>query len=213
MNYGKWGSPGRAPLFRLWGCVMDNGQEGFTLSVTIPAAELAQLRRRVSYLEAVLIQVMREGHRIKEWFSAADLVGLRLPGLPASKAALTRLARTECWLVRAVPCQGGNRHEYHFSSLPRRAFEGLIDLVLLPPATGVPPIDAAPVLPDPIPVPAKPENTAPFWLLPLMRIIKRKGHMTVDQAVADLSASLPAGVVCPTVEEALNTLRELGMVG
>lgn len=188
----------------------------FQLSVTIPAADLAALQRRVVYLEAVLVQLLRDGQRIKEWFSVADLVELRLPGMPTAKNAITRAGRDGRWRVRKVKTQGGERHEYHFSAFPRRSFEALIDRVLSAvPEGSAMDLDAiaAPTLAPPPPLPPKPDSEAsPPWLLPLLRIIKRKGVLSIDQAMADLPASLPNGVACPSVEEALKALRNLGMV-
>lgn len=192
---------------------MDNEQDRFTLSVTIPAEDLAQLRRRLLYLEATLIQVLRDERRVKEWFSAAELVALRLPGLPTARAALTRLARSDGWKMNAVSCQGGQRHEYHFSSLPRRAFDALIDLVVAP-QVGAKPVDRVaevPELPAADPPARQPQNTAPPWVLPLMRSIRQHGAANLSEAIRDLPAFLPEGVTCPTVGEAMEVLRALGM--
>ncbi|SBW01014.1 conserved hypothetical protein [uncultured Alphaproteobacteria bacterium] len=193
---------------------MSNDQ-GFELSVSVPASEWAELRRRVLYLEATLVQVMREARCLKEWFSGAELVALRLPGLPASKNAITRLAREAEWRFRVVTCQGGNRHEYHFSSLPRRAFETLIERVLaatMPDDGEADPHDLVPSLPPPASPMKEADNTAPPWVLPLMRAIRLDGAATVREAVELLPRHLPAGVACPTMEEALDVLRRLGMV-
>lgn len=193
---------------------MPNDQ-GFELSVTVPASEWAELRRRVLYLEATLVQVMREARCLKEWFSVAELAALRLPGLPASKNAVTRLARESGWRFRVAACQGGSRHEYHFASLPRRAFEALIERVLAAAPAGdggADPRDLVPALPPPAPPIEADGNTAPPWVLPLLRAIKVDGAATVREALDLLPRHLPAGVVCPSVEEALDVLRRLGMV-
>jgi len=191
---------------------MDKGQDSFDLSVTIPASELAQLRRRVIYLEAALIQVMRDQRRIKEWFTAAELIALRLPGLPATKAAVTRIAREQGWRLQPIPCQGGERHAYHFTSLPRRAFQGLIDMVLAPPAGAVAPVDQLPELPEPEAEPAPPANAAQPWVLPLMRMLRHHGAANVAEAIRELPTVLPANVPCPSMAEAMLVLRALGMV-
>lgn len=193
---------------------MTNDNQELHLTVTLSALELAELRRRVTYLEAVLTQVLREGERIKEWFSAAELVALRLPGLPTAKNAVTRTARQGHWRLRKVQGRGGERHEYHFSSLPRRAFEALINRVVdAPPADDRPSPVAAPTFAPPPPLPpAATDNTAPPWLLPLVRIIKRQGARSLVEALADLPGQLPAGVQCPEVEEALYALRNIGMI-
>lgn len=190
---------------------MTTNSNGFDLIATIPAADLAQLRRRVVYLEAVLVQVMRERKRIKEWFSSAELVALRLPGLPTTKAAVTRLAREQGWRMQKVVGQGGERHVYHFTSLPRRAFQGLIDLVLVPPP-GAAPVDHVPEFPEPEPAALPPTNAAPPWVLPLMRMIRQHGSANVAEAIRDLPAGLPAGMACPSMDEAIAVLRTLGMV-
>jgi Mu DNA-binding domain len=209
------GGPKGLPFLFPRGFSMDDKQDGLALSVTIPAADLSRLQRRVAYLEAVLIQVMREKKRIKEWFSAAELVALRLPGLPTTKGATTRHARAEGWAARAVPCQGGQRHEYHFSSLPRRAFDALIAMVVAPLA-GAAPFDQVaqvPDLPKAIPPPPRPQNASPPWLLPLMRMMRQQGTPNVSDAIRELPAYLPAGIACPTEGEAREVLRALGMVG
>ncbi len=189
-------------------------QDGFDLSVTIPAAELARLRRRVDYLEAVLIQVMRERQRIKEWFSAAELAALRLPGLPTTRGSVTRHARAERWTTRTVPGQGGARHEFHFSSLPRRAFDALVTLVVAPQAAAPTPerAEQVPELPKIEPPPPRPQNTAPPWLLPLMRAVRVEAPANVREAFEVLPRYLPKGIPCPTFAEVLPELQRLGMV-
>lgn len=62
----------------------------------------------------------------KEWFTAAELAALRLPGLPADKSGVNRRARQESWSLRtglgnmplARERQGrGGGMEFHFSVL------------------------------------------------------------------------------------------------
>lgn len=181
---------------------------GLDLSVTVPALEFARLTRRVKYLEAVLVQALRSDRRIKEWYSAEELAELRLPGLPASRSTISRMARQEGWMTDKVPCQGGARHVYHFSCLPRRSFEAMLDLVLRNPP---PPEETAsvPALPPaPLVVGRQPDNTAPPWVLPLMRII-RTGQ-SVEEALHALPAALPAGTHCPSAGEAMEVLKKLG---
>lgn len=191
---------------------------GFDLKVTVSAAEWGELRRRVQLLEALVVQQLRKGQGIREWFSAADLAALRLPDLPTAKNSITRLAREQRWKVREVSCQGGVKYVYHFSDLPRRAFAEIIDRVVKEPPPGseqagnmvgaatkskltakrkVPPISTS--------------NAEPPWLLPLLRIIRAEGG-TVAQALSELPDSLPAGINCPSREEALEVLSRLGMV-
>lgn len=198
---------------------MDSDNPELSLNITVSAAEWARVNRRILYLEATLVQIMRENQSLKEWFTAAELTGLGLPGLPQHKNAVTRLARSERWTTRSTPCQGGERHEYHFSSLPRRAFDALIERVLKGPSPAEVTPPKAPELPElpelaaaaPAPIPA-PENAAPPWVLPLMRAIRSEAPMTVQEALDALPRYLPAGVRCPTPEEAAEVLRGLGMV-
>lgn len=190
---------------------------GFDLKVTVSAAEWGELRRRVQLLEALVIQQLRKGEGVREWFSAADLAALKLPDLPTAKNAITRLAREQGWKVREVPCQGGVKYVYHFSDLPRRAFAAIIDRVVKAPAPG------SEVIGNTVEVttrskpkarckaPISTGNAEPPWLLPLLRIIKSEGG-TVAQALAELPDSLPDGVTVPSREEALEVLSRLGLV-
>jgi len=145
----------------------------------------------------------------------AELVALDLPGLPRHKNAITRLARAERWTTRSTRCQGGERHEYHFSSLPRRAFDALIERVVKGPSPADLPTGTALELPDlpaaPAPIPP-PDNAAPPWVLPLMRAIRSEAPLTVKEALDVLPRYLPAGVCCPTADEAEEVLRRMGMV-
>lgn len=200
---------------------MTGDNQGLDLSVTVPASEWGMLKRRVAYLEAALIQVMREGEGIKEWFGTADLQALRLPDIPTSKNAITRLAREQGWLMREVECQGGTRHVYHFSSLPRRAFQELLDRVLQRPPNGselvgnqddqVDQVTTKRRRSKAVSPPICATNAAPAWVLPLMRIIRAEGG-NVSQALDELPGVLPAGVACPSREEALEVLSRLGLV-
>lgn len=189
--------------------------DGFNLTVTVPAVEMAFLRRRLMYLEAVLVQLLRQEGRVKEWFTVAELADLRLPGLPKAKNALTRLARDGGWRVRKVPFQGGERHAYHFSSLPRRAFEALIDRVVQAVASDQVDDQMAPAFAPPPPAQVRPtaSNAAPPWVLPLMRIMRLQGaSQSVSRALAQLPRHLPGGVSCPTFDEAMQVLRSLKVV-
>jgi hypothetical protein len=183
-------------------------KDGFALTVTLPAAELGALRRRAIYLEATLVQVLRGQRGIKEWFTAAELAELRLPGLALGKGAITRQARGAGWAIRP-----GNINEYHFSTLPRRAFESLIDRVIAPQAASnsgnqVPAFAPPPPLPDSVAA----DDTAPPWLLPLMRMIRAETPATVNEAMDLLPRYLPRGIAAPSMEEATAALRRLGMV-
>jgi hypothetical protein len=193
---------------------MDNDNNEFVLTVSIPAMELEEIRRRVLYLETVLVQVLREGVRVKEWFSAPELETMRLPGLPTHRNAITRVAREEGWRVLKVPCQGGERHVYHFSSLPRRSFEALLDLVLrAAPLPGDDRVQVPTFAVPPAMVKVSAPNATPPWVLPLMRIIRAQGaQRSVHRALAQLPQRLPAGVACPSRDEAMQVLQALGVV-
>lgn len=187
---------------------MTNDQ-GFDLSVTLPAVELAALKRRVRYLEATLIQIMRGTRGIREWFTSAELEALRLPGLPASKGAITRQARDQEWIARF----SGEHNEYHFSTLPRRAFEALIDRVLAPASGHGAPEHQVPTIAAPAPDPSPPTTSATQpWLLPLMRVVRMEAPATVQEAVELLSRHQPKGAPLPTIAEAIEALRRVGMV-
>jgi Mu DNA-binding domain len=183
--------------------------------VTVSAEEWAQSRKRITYLEAVLVQVLQGKSRVKEWFSSADLTALKLPGLPTTKAALTRFARSAGWLSRQEKGRGGLHFEYHFYSLPQKAFDSLISRVMTS-RSAAPQINAEhQVSHIPEPVRAKPEvadNAMPACVLPLMRVIKSKTPATLGEALDMLPAHLPSGVGCPTAEEAIAILRKIGVM-
>ncbi len=190
-----------------------SGQDGFPLTVTIPAQELAELQRRVVYFEAVVMKLLREHCRVQEWFTAADLESLRLPGLPAHRNVITRKAGAEGWRRRKAA--SGRGYEYHFSSLPRRAFEELVDRVMKPfvaeaVETGEMP-DTLPGIPPAEPRP-DPGNLPPVWALPLMRLVKDQGPITVREAVERLALVIDPETSMPTIAEAADYLRRLGWV-
>lgn len=99
----------------------------FAFTVTISAAEWSELQRRLRFVEAALIQTLRGERRLKEWFSAAELADLALPGIPATKQGLLKRAHAEQWRSRRIYGAGGERFEFHFAALPRHAFEALLD--------------------------------------------------------------------------------------
>ena len=65
-----------------------------------------------------------------EWFTAAELAKLSLPGLPSAstpdgaRRVISRQAQKECWQSRERTGRGGGR-EYHVSSLPDEARKAL----------------------------------------------------------------------------------------
>lgn len=197
---------------------MTTDNHDMNLMVTVSAAEWGALRKRVVFLEAVAVQLLRDGQNIREWFGAADLAALRLPDLPTAKNAITRLAREQEWTMRPVPCQGGTRHVYHFSALPRRAFEALIDRILKAPPDGSERIGNER---DQVPTRSKratrrkapifTSGATPAWVLPLLRIIRTSG-VNVAQALDKLPHALPTGISCPSREEAIEVLTNMGLV-
>lgn len=187
--------------------------DNFGLVVSVSADEWAYTRRRLAYLEAVLVRIVRDRANIQEWFSAGELAAKRLPGLPENKAGITRRATQDRWRKRKV--QGARRwhYAYHVSSLPGRTFDALIARVLdLPPLDGV--ISVVPDLPDmPAPLPAMPENTAPPWVLPLVRLLRTETGGNLGEAWDRLPDFLPPGIELPDVDEAVRVLIRFGIAG
>jgi hypothetical protein len=194
---------------------MTTEDDRLDLAALIPAAELARLRRRVAFLEAALIQALRDEGELQEWFSAGELAALALPGLPATGSGVARQARRERWEARITMGRRGERTVYHFSALPRAAFAELLNRVLrasagpdgLPEAAKVP----APALAPPVRAtrPAR-GNATPQWVLPLLRLL-RGGTPDLGDAVDQLATALPPDVPCPSLAEARETLRALGI--
>jgi hypothetical protein len=193
----------------------ENGNGELPLTIHVDADQWAFTNRRLQYLEAVIIQILRDAARLKEWFSAAELASFRLRGLPQSRQGVSRLANARGWRFRLAPYRGGVRQEYHCAALPPPAFADLLDRILSPiVGGGATQAESAPS-PD-VPTPEVPEpempptNTAPPWVLPLVRCLRGGNVTTVREAVAALPSSLPAGVACPTCEEAETVLRRFG---
>lgn len=185
----------------------------FDFMVHVRADEWAFLYRRVVYMEAVLAQVLGERERVKEWFDAGELAAFLLPGLPGSKAAITRLATAAQWRRREQRGRGGLRFQYHCASLPERAFEALVSRIR-PRSNALPDDCAASLVPEveiPPAPPPLPENTAPPWVLPFMRLLKGGARGDMGAAWRALPAYLPPGVVMPTEEEAAITILNLGL--
>lgn len=188
--------------------------DGLDLTVSVSADTWGYVQRRLAYLEALLLRVVRDQNKVQEWFSAAELAGKALPGLPMTKEAITRKASAEQWKKRKTRKDGRWSFNYHVSSLPARSFDALISRIL-----DLPEIDAVvPVLPDlpqvifPEP-PAEPENTAPPWVLPLMRIMKTETAGDMGAAWDRLPERLPPGIELPSVEDAAKVLVQLGLAG
>lgn len=183
----------------------------FEFTVSVGAEELAYLRRRAHFLEAVIVQVLRDKGRVREWFSAAELAGVRLPGLPATKAGITRLARAGAWRVREVHGRGGIRFEYHVTSLPPRAFDQLIALIVEAVPEPEPERIELRLPAAPRPVPADDTTTAPPWTLPLLRLVKSGAVASVASAVARLEATLPPSLDAPTAHQVEEALARMGI--
>ncbi|MFN3513425.1 MAG: transposase domain-containing protein [Phenylobacterium sp.] len=75
------------------------------------------------------------GGKVQEWFSAGELAAMALPGLPATKMGLLKLAAREGWEHRGHPQLGrlarkrqgrGGGLEYHLSLLPEVARAALM---------------------------------------------------------------------------------------
>jgi len=180
------------------------------LTVHVAADEWAYCQRRVTYLEALLLRVVRERKNIQEWYDAAELAALRLPGLPASHAAVTRKARAGRWPSR----KEGRYSLYHVTNLPARAFDALIGRILDLPEPDE--FDGGMPLPALEPAAKLPERTAaelsaPLWVLPLMTLMRGEAKGSLSAAWQALPAVMPRGTILPTVDEAAEVLVELGL--
>jgi Mu DNA-binding protein len=189
--------------------------DGFDLVVRVSAEDWEKMKRRVRYLESVVVQICRDKVQIKEWFTASDLVDLRLTGLPQSKAGITRLAQRQEWIRRTVRGAGGATYQYHFYSLTAPAFDDLISRIVneqIEQADHLP--EHAPKLapPPPMPVIENTERTAAPWMLPLMRVVRSGKADTVGDIMRDLPQALPIGVDCPSVEQVRAALVNMGLI-
>lgn len=190
-----------------------NGQ--LNLTVEVSAADWGYLQRRCRFLDTVLVRVLRDECGAQEWFSAAELAAMRLPGLPPSREAISRRARSGQWARQRGGPQERGPYRYHVTHLPSRAFDELIRRILdLPPEGDRCELadelaDASPPLPPVVQV----DNTAPPWVLPLMRLMKGKANGNLGRAWEELPASIPPGVTLPPVEEAAMVLIRLGLAG
>jgi putative transposase len=93
----------------------------------------------------------------QEWYTARELAGLALPGLPGSERGIQMLAKREGWPHRPRAGRGGGR-EYPLSALPKEAQTALFDRAIAQlPSTGCPLAAAV----EPAPVPALREEAAP----------------------------------------------------
>lgn len=176
------------------------------LIVPVPAGEWAFLNRRLAYLEALLMRVVRESGAMQEWYDSAALEALRLPGMPPTRQAIARKANAENW----PKIRRDRRTVFHVSALPARAFDALIARII-----DLPPLDTdteglfdLPQLPATEPMP---ENAAPPWVLPLMRLLKGEAAGNLGRAWQALPAHLPEGTPLPDVNEAAGILVRFGL--
>ncbi len=178
--------------------------DGLDLTIHVPADEWAYCQRRLKWFEAILVKIVRSDG-VQEWYAADDLARLRLPGLPSSAQGITRKATAGRWPRQRC----GARYVYHVSCLPSRSFDCLVARIM-----DLPEIDTSegmvPALPE-IPLPFPPENTAPAWVLPLMRLMKGEAGGNLGRAWQALPAHLPAGTKVPSMEEAAIVLLRLGI--
>ena len=185
---------------------MTNDPGGLDLTASLPAAQLAQMQRRMAFLEAVLVQVLRDERQMREWVTAGDLAALRLAGLPSTASGIARMARREGWESRIAQGRGGESVQYHFASLPRASFADFIDRVMRAHVADL----AAP--PQPVAARAAPpaaSNATPQWVLPLLRLMR--GGLALEDAVARLPANATSGRPRPAAAEARDVLRGLGL--
>lgn len=195
---------------------MNEHFDGLALTVVVDADEWAYSQRRLTYLHCMLLRVIRDEVGMVEWYSAEELASLRLPGLPDNRAAITRKARAAKWTSQVRPDRGERYFRYHVASLPGRAFDTLISRILDMPEVEedvlpMPDIRPGPEAADAAPLP--PENTAPAWVLPLMRLMKGEAKGDLGKAWTQLPDTLPAGTLLPTVHEAAAVLISLGLAG
>ncbi len=193
---------------------MSDRTEGFALMVHVPAEEWAYAKRRLVYLEAALLQLLKDRERIQEWYDAAELADLGLAGLPTSKAGITRTANAGSWLRRSVTGRGGMRYEYHYSSFPARTFDDLIGRILEVSQPDEDPVvpQAPEIAPAPMPARSEPPNMEPPWVLPFMRLLKGGAKGSLTAAWRALPENIPPGVQLPSPEEAADTIFRLGLM-
>jgi hypothetical protein len=185
------------------------------LEVTVPADEWAYTKRRLVYLETMLIRIVRDERRVQEWFSSVEIAAMRLPGLPASPNGIRTRASADNWRRRKARFGGHWQHVFHVTSLPARAFDTMIARIAdLPPIDAVIPLDELmPKPPAPPPKLADDTNTAPPWVLPLMRIMRRETNGDLAAAWEMLPERLPPTIALPSIDEAAHILVVLGLAG
>ncbi|MGO4563424.1 DNA-binding protein [Rhizobiales bacterium 3FA27D7] len=186
--------------------------ETFPLTVQVTADEWAFAQRRLTYLEALLLRLVREKKNIQEWYRASELAAMRLPGLPDTADGVVRKATAGRWPRKDISVKGRKVGVYHVASLPNRAFDALIGRVLDVPELGGAPRPVPNLPPVEAPPPPVAPNTAPAWVLPLIRLIKGKAEGDLARAWEELPNNVPFGTVLPTAEQAVMVLMDLGLM-
>lgn len=175
----------------------------FGLVVQVKAEDWANAERRIAFIEAALARVLRDNTQVREWFTAKELAAMKLPGLSANPASITRKSAHHKWRHKTVMQEGRKALAYHYTSLPNAAFEALIRRLI-----DVPDIEQ--FIPDlPRHEPKKQAEPTPQWVLPLMRLIKKDAVCTWQEAYAMLECKLPKHLPRPTPFEVENAYQRL----
>ena len=185
------------------------------LTVQVPAEEWDFNRRRLRYLQAVLYQLLRDEGRLREWFTARELVDLCLPGLPHTRQGIALMAKRGRWRKRDTSRDGRQAVEFHACSLPGRTFDGLLDRIIRAASDCLDELDmeeeSAPTIPAPPTRTAQPPaGMVETWVLPLMRLIRSRPGVDLADALAELPVHLPPTSVLPTMDAAKATLEAIG---
>ena len=186
----------------------DDWQDKFGL-MTTATADLAQLRRRIVYVEAALAQLLGDREQLREWFSASELAAMALPGLPTTRQEVGQLASSQAWRTKIMVGRHGVRRLYHFDALPLCAFNGLIRAVMRA-ATG-PGSATAETVDAPIATSTEHDKITPSWVLPLIRIM-RNNNLPLDAALSRLPEHILHSVTCPNSDMARGVLAALGLL-
>lgn len=175
----------------------------FGLTVEVPAEDWANTLRRLSFLEAVLTQVLRNETQIREWFTASEIARLKLPGLPTTPQGIGKRAAQKQWAFAYALRHGRKVTVYHYSALPTRAFAEFIRRIVALPDNGQ-------LIPDPKPETIAPTPDAPQWLLPLMSLIENDRVDTWQEAYSMLRYTLPKRAPMPDREQVREVYRRYG---
>ncbi len=124
---------------------------------------------------------------------------------------MSRKATTGKWPRRPAGITSRNGYLYHVSVLPARAFDALITRILDLPEIEAQTDNLFDLPSPPAPNEPTPENTAPAWVLPLMRLMKGEAQGNLGKAWQALPEHLPRGTALPSVKEAAQILINLGL--